>query len=113
MTEYFTEEQAIAAVPGLSQVRLLAFMGADLVTTSHRSADGTVFRPVDLARLELLCDLADQFDLDGDALGVVIGLIDQLHHTRLRLLAMAQAIEAEPVEFRHRVGARFVGLLAV
>jgi chaperone modulatory protein CbpM len=112
MTEYVTQDQAIAAVPGLSRLRLKAFLAADLITPQATAA-GPLFRPIDLARLALLNDLADHFDLEGDALGVVIGLIDQLHATRHRLFAMAQAMEAEPQDLRHRVGARFVGILAV
>ena len=78
MTEHVTQEQAIAAVPGLSQARLAAFLDADLLVPLTFT-DEPEFRPIDLARLALLCDLADHFDLEGDALGVVIGLIDQLH----------------------------------
>ncbi len=112
MTTYFTLNQTIAAVPGLSLPQLVAFLEADLVRPTV-SADGPVFLARDLARLELLSDLADQFDLAADALGVVIGLIDQLHDTRRHLHAMAQAMEAEPQDMRARVGARFVGILAV
>jgi chaperone modulatory protein CbpM len=112
MTECLTQSQAVAAVPGLSQSRLAEFLDADLVRPPS-SEDEPVFRPVDLARLALLCDLADHFDLESDALGVVIGLIDQLHTARRHLHAMAQAMEAEPQDLRQRVGARFVGILAV
>lgn len=111
MTEYFTTRQTIAAVPGLSHARLAAFLQADLVA-AHLSVHGPVFRPVELARLALLCDLADHFDLQSDALGVVIGLIDQLHDARRHLFAMAQAMEAEPLDLRARIGARFMGNLA-
>lgn len=112
MTAYLTYDQTIEAVPGLSQARLAAFLDADLVRPTF-SAIGPGFRPCDLARLELLCELSDQFDLHDDALGVVIGLIDQLHAARLHLRALAQAMEAEPQDLRQRVGARFVGILAV
>ncbi len=112
MTTYFTFNQTIAAVPGLSLPQLVAFLDVDLVRPTL-SADGPVFRAADLARLELLCDLADQFDLAADALGVVIGLIDQLHDTRRQLHAMAAAMEAEPQDLRQRIGARFVGILTV
>lgn len=112
MTEYFTQSQAIAAIPGLSQARLAGFLAADLVVPLSSAGDA-LFRPVDLARLELLCDLADHLDLKSDALGVVMGLIDQLHTSRLRLHAMAQAMEAEPPDLRGRVGARFMAILAV
>ena len=112
MTTYFTLDQTVAAVPGLSQPQLVAFLEAELVRPTS-SADGPVFRAPDLARLELLCDLADQFDLADDALGVVIALIDQLHDTRRHLRAMAEAMEAEPQDLRARIGARFVSILAV
>lgn len=112
MTTYFTVSQTISAVSRLSQPQLVAFLDADLVRPTL-SAEGPVFCAPDLARLELLCDLSDQFNLDDDALGVVIGLIDQLHDTRRHLHAMAQAIEAEPQDLRARVGARFVGILAL
>lgn len=111
MTEYFTQAQAIAAVSGLSKARLLAFSNAKLVVPCLYTA-GPVYRPVELARLALLCDLADHFDMDGDALGLVIALIDQLHTARLRLRAVAEAKEPELQDLRLRVGARFVGFLA-
>jgi chaperone modulatory protein CbpM len=111
MTDHITQKQAIATVPGLSQERLASFLKADLVMPAL-SSNGPMFRPFDLARLELLCELADHFDLEADALGVVIGLIDQLHTARFRLRAMAQAMEPEPQDFRLRVGARFVGFLS-
>jgi chaperone modulatory protein CbpM len=112
MIEYFTHDQAIAAVAGLSKSRLASFQAADLIQPTPTTS-GQVWTTVDLARLALLCDLADHFDLEGDALGVVIGLIDQLHDTRQRLFAMAQAIEDEPQDLRRRVGTRFLGILAV
>lgn len=111
-TQYFSETQTLAAVPSLSQSQLGTFLSDGLIT-AHPSPEGTMFRAVDVARLALLCDLAEHFDLEGDALAVVIGLIDQLHITRQHLRAMAQALEVEPQDLRARVGARFIGLLAV
>ena len=111
MTEYLTEEQAIAAIPGLSQSRLVGFVVAELVVPIA-TAQGPMLRRVDVARIALLCDLVDDFDLEDDALGVVIGLIDQLHVNRLHLHAMAQAIETEPTELRQRLGARFLEILS-
>tara|TARA_R110001606_G_scaffold375141_1_gene533305 strand:- start:305 stop:643 length:339 start_codon:yes stop_codon:yes gene_type:complete len=112
MTENCTPDQAVACVPGLSHARLAAFLDADLVVLTD-AAGGPAFRPVDLARLELLCDLADLFDLEGDALGVVIELIDELHAARRKLNAMAQAMADEPQDLRRRIGARFVRILTV
>ena len=112
MKTYFTPDQAITAVPGLSDAVLATFLEAGLVVPTASSL-GPVFREGDLARLALLCELADGFGFDGDGLAVVIGLIDQLHDTRRHLHAMAKAMEAEPQDLRARVGARLVGILAV
>ncbi len=112
MTDNITQMQAVTMVPGLSTERLASFLAADLVMPTA-TADGLVFRPFDVARLVLLCELADHFDLEDDALGVVIELIDQLHTTRQHLRAMAQAMDAEPQDLRHRVGTRFVEILSV
>ena len=112
MTEYFTVDQALAALPSLSQSQLRVFLAEGLIATQP-SPDGAILRAVDLARLALLCDLADHFDLEGDALAVVIELIDQLHTARQHLRAMAHAMEVEPQDLRARVGARFIDFLAV
>lgn len=111
MTDCFTFAQAVAHVPGLTHTRLEAFIAADLVLPAC-AADVPSLCAADLARLQLLCELADHFDLDADALGVVIGLIDQLHDARQRLFAIAQAMEAEPQDLRARIGTRLIGLLA-
>ena len=110
MTDTFTEVEVIAVVEHLTWPRLTMFLEAELVAPVAAS-DGWTFRGIDLARLELLCELSDSFDLDADALGVVISLIDQLHEARHRLRAVAEALDAEPVELRSRVGARVIDIL--
>ena len=112
MTVFMSEADTILAVARLTHSRLQAFISAE-VMVPVQSPDGPLFGPVDLARLELLCDLAEHFDLEGDALGVVMGLIDQLHSTRRRLHAVARALEAEPIEVRHRIGVRIVAGLGL
>jgi len=107
MTDHLTEDDIIAAIPGLTRTRLVAFIETEVVIPLRREAktgSTLMFRRVDLARLHLLCDLADELDLDEAALDVVITLIDQLHATRQELLAIARAVAAEPPEVRARIG---------
>ena len=103
MTDRFSEDEIIAAVARLTRPRLTAFIEAEVITPTY-SDTGWVFRPVDLVRIELLCDLTDQFGLADDALGVVVSLIDQLHDLRGELRAVLGAIAAEPAEVRARIG---------
>ncbi len=107
MTTSFSEDAAIAAIARLTRQRLDVFVAAALVEPLQTEA-GRIYRPVDLARLELLCDLAEQFDLTEDGLAVVIALIDALHAARFSLHRVAQALDAEPPEVRTRVGARLL-----
>lgn len=110
MKVFLTEAETVEAVAGLTHSRLHAFVKDD-VLAPMQAVDGLLFSPVEVARLELLCDLVEQFDLDGDALGIVMSLIDQLHASRHKVHAMARALEVEPVEIRHRIGVRIVAAL--
>ena len=102
MSQSYTEDQVIATVALLTRVQLAGFVQARIVTPLA-SACGPVFRQIDIARLELLCDLSDQFDLKDDGLGVVIALVDQLHGVRADLRAVLMAIAAEPDDIRSRI----------
>ena len=104
MTDMFTEREALDAIPRLTQFRLTAFIEARIVVPL-RAETGLVFRRIDLARIELLCELAEEFALDDDALGVVMSLLDQLHTARRDLQLIAAALAAESPEVRAQIGA--------
>lgn len=111
MTHHLTEEEVLAAIPGLTRTRLVTFIETEVVIPLRPVQVGDpapVFSQVDIARLQLLCDLADDLELDEAALGVVIGLIDQLHAARNDLRAIARAVQAEPPDVRARIGAALV-----
>jgi len=103
MSKHYSEDDVITIVANLTRPRLVAFVEAEVVAPLHLQG-GLAFRPVDLARLELLCDLAECFDLDIDALGLVMSLIDQLHGARADLACIMAAVAAEPEDVRARIG---------
>ncbi|MBS9716467.1 hypothetical protein ACFFUT_15710 [Pseudohalocynthiibacter aestuariivivens] len=102
MIDFYSEEDAIATVARLTHTQLLSFVKARIVTPMQ-SESGPVYRQIDLVRMELLCELSEQFELDDDALGVVISLIDQLHGVRAELRAFVDAIASEPADVRERI----------
>jgi chaperone modulatory protein CbpM len=104
MTEFFTEEEAIAKVARLTRTRLVSFVQAEIVSPMRGEA-GMLYRRMDLVRMELLCELSEEFDLGDDALGVVMSLIDQLHGVRAELRAVLEGIGREPDEVRARIAA--------
>lgn len=112
MTDHLSEDEAIAAIPGLTRTRLVAFIEAEVVIPLRADTGigkAHVFRQVDIARMHLLCELLDDLDLDETALGVVISLVDQLHAARRDLLSIARALEAEPPDVRARIGSALLG----
>lgn len=105
MSAFYSEDEAIAAVARLTRARLARFVQAEVIRPADSGGRG-VFRQLDLARMELLCDLCDDFDLGDEALGMVMSLIDQLHGTRGDLRALMQALGEEPEEVRVRIMGR-------
>jgi chaperone modulatory protein CbpM len=99
MTERFSEDEVVATVTRLTRPQLSAYVEAAFVRP-QKSAQGYVYRRIDIARLELLCDLSDDLDLDETALTVVLSLIDQLHAARQDLAHVAQAMQSLPDEHR-------------
>jgi len=102
MSRYYSEEQLITTVTRLTRTRLTTYIKHDFLCPAQ-SENGPVYSAADLARIELICDLSEQFELEGDALGVVLSLVDQLHGVRGELRRVMTAIEAQPVELRDRI----------
>lgn len=102
MTDMISEEDVIVTVTRLTRTQLVRFIEYDLIKP-ERETGKNVFRPVDIARLELLCDLSLDLDLDETVLGIVISLIDQLHAARQDLAAVAQVIDTLPVDLRNQI----------
>lgn len=104
MTNRYSEDDVIAAIAPLTRKQLVSFVRAEIVIPIDSEA-GPVFCQMDIARIELLCELSEQFGLQDDALGMVISLVDQLHGVRAELRAVLDAVESEQTEVRSRIGA--------
>lgn len=102
MNRFYSETEIIALIDDLTPPRLLAYRRARIVQPVE-TAEGPGYRDADLARLQLLCDLDDCFDLPEDALRMVMSLLDQLNTARGDMRALMQAVAAEPDEVRIRI----------
>jgi chaperone modulatory protein CbpM len=99
MTDRFSEDDVVTTVTRLTRSQLFQFIECELVRP-QRDVNGFVFHRVDIARLELLCDLSQDLDLDETGLGIVISLLDQLHAARQDLATVARAVESLPADMR-------------
>ncbi len=103
MSTLYSEDEIVASVTRLTRTRLVSFVEAEAVVPL-RSEQGPRFRAADRARIELLCDLCEDFGLEDEALALVVSVIDQLHAARADLRALTEAVAAEPDEVRRRLG---------
>ena len=104
MKMLYTEEEILSSVGRMSRQQLTVWVDADLVRPSL-SDTGPRFNQMDHARLELICDLCEAFELEEDALSVMLSLLDQLHGVRAELRTLADAVAAEPEDVRERIAA--------
>lgn len=102
MNVFYSEEEIVQSVSRLTQSRLTAFVQASFVRPTE-SELGARFSRIDLARIELICDLCDDFGLEEDAVGLVLSLIDQLHSARAELRTLSDAIAEQPEEVKRRI----------
>jgi chaperone modulatory protein CbpM len=102
MSRFYTETEVITLVDELDETRLQMFLKAQVVTpvATH---EGKGYREADLARLALLCDLVDCYEMPADGLTLVMSLLDQLNTARGDMRALMQAVAAEPDEVRQRI----------
>jgi chaperone modulatory protein CbpM len=99
MSHLYSENQTVATVSRLTVTRLRRLVASDCVRP-RESGGALVFSDADIARLELLLELGEDFDIDEDALSMVMSLIDQLHGLRHELRALGNAVSDQPREVR-------------
>lgn len=102
MSRLYSEAEALAAIDDLTAPRLVSFVQARIVVPVQGDT-GPAYRETDLARLQLLCDLCEDYALHEDALGMVMSLIDQMNAMRGDMRALMQAVASEPDDVRARI----------
>jgi chaperone modulatory protein CbpM len=97
-----TEEELIESITRLTSDRLTEYLAAEIVIP-EQSDQGVVYHSIDVARLELACELHEQYDMEADALSMMISLIDQMHGLRAELREVLNAVEAQPDPVRQQL----------
>lgn len=111
MTNAYAPEQVIQSVTSLTAERLSHFEQLRIVTPVITS-DGPRYHTLDVRRITLLCELTDDFEVNEDALVIIMSLLDQLHGAHSKLEQVVQAIDAEPSEIKLRLSRRLLDAIA-
>jgi chaperone modulatory protein CbpM len=61
------------------------------------------FGDEDVARVELICDLVRDLDIDPEALDIILPLLDQVYSLRRSIRAMTLAVGELPADSRQKV----------
>lgn len=104
MSRLVRKEDLIARVPGLTEARLERMIEIRIVAPVS-GRETAAFAEPDIARLCLACEMVDTFDMEEDALAIVLSLTDQLHALRADLRTLMRAVEAQPQQTRADIGA--------
>ena len=102
MITFYSEQEALTQVTRLTRTRLATFVEAEAVIPIHHKG-APAFRAADIARLELLCDLSELYEMSADTLSVVVRIVDQLHATRRDLRNVLAALSDAPDDVRARI----------
>ncbi|HML09283.1 MAG TPA: chaperone modulator CbpM [Stellaceae bacterium] len=69
----------------------------------ERHAENWVFHEVDVARVELIFDIRRDFAIDDEAMGLVLGLLDQVYHLRRQMRRLCDAVAMQPAEVQEAI----------
>lgn len=105
MSDAYAPEDVIARIAPLTRERLRQFEHLRIVTPVNTS-NGPRYRQLDLRRITLLCELTDDFEVNEDALVIIMSLLDQLHGAHSKLDRIVNAINGEPSEIKQRLAQR-------
>jgi chaperone modulatory protein CbpM len=76
-----------------------------------RQGKDWLFVEEDIARIDLICDLAHDLDMDSDAVDIILSLVDQVYALRRSLRSLTQAVGELPADSRREVLDRMRGRL--
>jgi chaperone modulatory protein CbpM len=97
-----TEEEIIAMIRQLSRDDLTAWCARGWVQPA-RQGNKVEYRAVDVARVQLICEMRDDLAVNEEGIAVVLDLMDQLYDARARLRALGEAVLDQPVDVQRQI----------
>ncbi len=95
-------DDLVAAIADLKREDLETWIQVDLITPDE-AAGAPAFSELECARVQLICTLHYDMDVDVAVLPVILELLDQLHETRHRLRSLSTAVLAQDEDVRSAV----------
>ena len=90
-------EELLDRIVGLDR-RELAHWVENRWVLPERRGETWLFHEVDVARVELILEIRQEFAIDDEALPLVLSLLDQVYGLRRQLRRLCDALAAQPPE---------------
>ena len=97
-----TEDEIIAMIRQLTQDDLATWCARGWVQPARRG-NKMEYRAVDVARIQLICEMRDDLAVNEEGIAVVLDLMDQLYDARTRLRALGEAVLDQPVDVQRQI----------
>jgi chaperone modulatory protein CbpM len=95
-------DELLARFRDLERRELSRWVENRWVLPEHR-AEAWVFHEVDIARVELILGIRRDFAIDDEAMGLVLGLLDQVYGLRRQMRRLCDALAEQPLEVQDAV----------
>lgn len=92
-------EELIGRFAGL-EARELARWVENRWVLPERRQNTWIFHDVDVARVELILEIRNEFAIDDDALALMLSLLDQVYDLRRQLGRLCEALASQPPEIQ-------------
>jgi chaperone modulatory protein CbpM len=69
----------------------------------EQHAETWIFHEVDVARVELILGIRRDFAIDEEAMGLVLGLLDQVYGLRRQMRRLCDAVAIQPQEVQDAI----------
>jgi len=90
-------DELLRQMKGLDRHELMRWVENRWVLPERRGPT-FIFHEVDVARVELILEIRQEFAIDEEALPLVLGLLDQVYDLRRQLRRMCDALAVQPQE---------------
>jgi chaperone modulatory protein CbpM len=95
-------DELLRQIKGLDRRDLIRWVENRWVLPEQRDQTW-LFHEVDIARVELILEIRQEFAIDEEALPLVLGLLDQVYDLRRQLRRMCDALAAQSQEVQAAV----------
>ena len=94
--------ELIDSIGSLQREDLELWIGEAMVRPAQHHGE-PIFGDVECARVQLICTLHYDMEIEADTLPIVLDLMDQLYETRKRLNALSSAVLIQDKEVRRAI----------